>query len=85
MLINHARKCKVCRANLLARDPVLSKSEADSLDEDERDFHRALYLKGRRRHFAAIPVIVASGPLLPIIALNPSSHHVLGVGHNYYC
>ena len=52
---------------------------ADSLDEEEREFHRALYVKGRRRHFAAIPVIVASGPLLPIIALNPSSHHVLGL------
>ena len=82
--INHAKKSKVCRVNLIARGPTMTKSEADSLDEDESAFYRALYRKGRRRHYAEFPVIVASGPLLPIIPLCPSAHHVLGFGHNYH-
>lgn len=82
--LNHAKKCKVCRVNLLARGPVISIEEAEELDSSSCAAHQALYAAGKRRHFAAVPVMVSHGPLLPIIALSPSTHHALGVGYNYH-
>ena len=70
--------------NLLIRGPVLSQAQADKLDAAECQHNAKLYTAGRRPHHAEVPCIQASAPLLPIIALRPSKHHALGLGHNFY-
>lgn len=82
--INHAKKCLVCKMNLLIRGPVISQAEADELNAAECQRNVKLYAAGRRSHHAEVPCIQGCGPLLPIIASQPSSHHALGVGHNFY-
>ena len=82
---NHVRyRSQVCYANALMRGPVLSQEEADELDSIDCLEHQKLYAVGRRRHKAVLPCVQMPGPLLPVIPICASSHHPLGLGHNYY-
>ena len=86
LCLNHVRyRSKVCRNNLLIRGPVLSREEAQALDDECKPRNRKLHAAGRRRHHVEMPSFYRSGPLLPIL-LAPgqfSAHHPLGKGHRY--
>ena len=85
--INHAKKSKVCRYNLILRGPLLSQDEADSLDQACRARNRELHASGRRRHFTDYKSSVRlEGPLQPILLLDAqvSRHHPLGIGHRHH-
>jgi len=84
-LFNHlAYRSKVCRAHLYLRGPVISQDDADALDVVAAKDAVKLYAKGYRRHKAVVNAIRLPGPLEPVIALCPSSHHQLGFGRNIY-
>ena len=87
-LINHVRyRSKVCKLNLQIRGPVVTEAEALGIDEACAAEHVQLYRKGKRRHHVLDPVIRLHGPLLSIFqpeGVEPSVHHPLGNGHNYY-
>ena len=72
----------LCPADVLV--VVISQDSVEELDGKCCSENQKLYAAGRRRHFADIPVSRNHGPLLPVIALRPSSHHALGFGHNYH-
>jgi len=83
--LNHAKKSKVCRSNLLLLGPCLSQEEADALDQDCKVRNRELHAAGRRRHATDLSSVRLQGPLQPIIVLEShvSSHHPLGVGQRH--
>ena len=83
--LNHVKKSKVCKYNLILRGPCLSQDEADSLDQDDRMRNRQLHLVGRRRHAVDNAAVRLPGPLEPIILLESqiSSHHPLGCGQRH--
>ena len=84
--INHAKKSKVCRYNLILRGPFLSQDEADSLDQACRPRNRELHASGRRRHFTDKSSVRLEGPLQPILLMETqvSCHHPLGIGHRHH-
>jgi hypothetical protein len=82
----HLTKSKTCWHNLRLRHnngPPFSSTEAHQLDEAESDKNRILYSTGKRRHFVCNNVMQSFGPLMPVMAICPSDHHVLGVGHSH--
>jgi len=84
--LNHVKKSKVCKFNLILRGPSLSHDEADSLDQMCRLSNRQLYAAGRRRHAADKSSIRLAGPLEPIILMESqvSAHHPLGIGQRHH-
>jgi len=85
-VLNHVRyRSAVCRANLLLRGPLLSRAQADAVEQQERDRCRALSRAGMRRHHVGSPAVQLCGPLLPIVPLSVAQggHHPLGIGHAY--
>ena len=82
--VNHIRyRSKVCRNMLMLQQPFLSEEAANELDDAAKLKCNDLGKKGLRRHHAVEPCFRLSGPLIPIIQLNPSGHHPLGRGHNH--
>lgn len=93
-VLEHVRyKSGVCRLNVINRGPVLTRLEADRLDEEFRPAARSLFARGFRRHSAVNPdtgqkefVFRVPGPL-PRVVVPPSRsshHHPLGYGRNHY-
>ena len=84
--LNHAKKSKVCRYNLLIRGPYLSQIESDSLDQACHERNRQLHASGRRRHATEKSSTRLPGPLEPILLLESqvSQHHPLGVGQRHH-
>ena len=85
-LINHLRyRSRVCHNNIVMRGPVLSHTEADFLDDNDKQANVRLSSMGKRRHTASKPAVRLKGRLLPIIladATGESEHHPFGWGHN---
>ena len=84
--LNHVKKSKVCKYNLILRGPCLTQDEADVLDQNERMRNRQLHLVGRRRHAVDNAAVRLPGPLEPIILLESqvSTHHPLGCGQRHH-
>ena len=62
----------------------MSEEEANAIDEECKVENVRLQRLGFRRHHAPLPSMRLQGPLRPIImGGRESSHHPLGVGHNY--
>ena len=71
----------------MLRGPIVDEPEALKLDVPCAADAVAYQNKGRRRAFASCPVIRLAGPLQPVFTApgsQVSSHHALGLGHNYY-
>ena len=84
--VNHLRyRSKVCLSNMLFRGPLLTDAEADVMDDECKAANVRLQHGGKRRHHVDHPSIRLEGPLEPILLVDcqESSHHPLGVGHNY--
>ena len=83
--LNHVKKSKVCKFNLLMQEPLLSQEQADSLDQECSARNRQLHAAGRRRHATDLSAIRLQGPLLPILLSESmvSPHHPLGVGQRH--
>ena len=83
--LNHVRyRSMICKNNLLLRGPSLSEAEAAACDEIDRADNRAFYARGLRACHVDLPPVRVLGPMLPIVPLGrTSSHHPLGLGHNY--
>jgi hypothetical protein len=84
--LNHAKKSKVCRYNLIMRGPILSQDEADALDQACLSRNRELHAAGRRRHTVDKSSLRLPGPLEPILLMQSQvgRHHPLGMGHNLH-
>ena len=85
-LLNHLKyRSKLCATTLLSSEvPLISRENADELDSKERDFHRALYARGQRRHKAKENVFRVPGPLLVNPLAPHNSSHPLGLGRNHF-
>ena len=84
--LNHVRyRSAVCRANLLLRGPLISESEASSIEDSEKLHNASLSRAGKRRHHVTKPAVQLSGPLFPVVPLSQVSgnHHPLGNGHSF--
>ena len=85
--MNHLKyRSLVCRLNLMCRGPCISAAAAATIDLELAEAHRISQAHGMRRHKALLPVVQCAGPLEPIL-IEPgteSSHHPLGIGHNYH-
>ena len=83
--LNHVKKSKVCKFNLLMQEPLLSQEQADSLDQECSARNGQLHAAGRRRHATDLSAIRLQGPLLPILLSESmvSPHHPLGGGQRH--
>ena len=86
-LLNHLRyRSKICKYNVQLRGPMCNEATACEIDLSLLEANAALQRKGKRRHCTVEPAIRLVGPLLPILLpdeVKSSSHHPLGMGHNY--
>jgi hypothetical protein len=84
--LTHVRyRSVVRRANHVFRGPCITHEETNAVDTQACTENHNVCAVGRRRHFDPDdqPSMQTRGPPLPIISVRSSSHHTLGLDHNY--